>query len=191
MREYLVKIPENVITIYSKKKQIIIFMYKNKVRSLKLKNQIFFLTKSYGTIMKITSKPFFKQSNDQIKKLKILQGTVAALLKQTLVELLFKVYLKIKLVGVGYKFFNEKSLFNKIILIKLGFSHVVYYRAPKSTNFFCFKKNTIMFIYGSSYLNVTQAASSIREFKKPDCYKGKGVLYFDEIITLKEGKKVK
>ena len=48
---------------------------------------------------------------------------------------------------------------------------------------------TRLFIYGSSYQKVTQTASSIRSYKKPEPYKNKGILYEAEKIILKEGKK--
>ena len=49
---------------------------------------------------------------------------------------------------------------------------------------------TKLFIYGNSYRNVTQTAALIRSYKKPEPYKGKGILYETEKIVLKEGKKV-
>jgi large subunit ribosomal protein L6 len=51
-------------------------------------------------------------------------------------------------------------------------------------------KATTIFISGSSNQNVSQTAALIRSYKKPEPYKGKGILYDNEKIVLKEGKKV-
>jgi large subunit ribosomal protein L6 len=47
-----------------------------------------------------------------------------------------------------------------------------------------------LFVSGYSYQWVTQFASVIRSLKKPEVYKGKGILYETEKIILKEGKKI-
>ena len=62
-------------------------------------------------------------------------------------------------------------------------------KTSKKIKIFCLK-TTELFIYGNSYQNVTQTASLIRSYKKPEPYKGKGILYDTEKITLKEGKKI-
>ena len=49
---------------------------------------------------------------------------------------------------------------------------------------------TKLFIYGDSYQNVMQTSSFFRSYKQPDSYKGKGILYNNEKIILKEGKKI-
>ena len=51
-------------------------------------------------------------------------------------------------------------------------------------------KTNKLFIIGNSYQFVTQIAALIRSCKVPEPYKGKGILYATEKITLKEGKKV-
>jgi len=37
---------------------------------------------------------------------------------------------------------------------------------------------------------LTQIASDIRSYKKPEPYKGKGILYYNEKVKLKQGKKI-
>jgi large subunit ribosomal protein L6 len=54
---------------------------------------------------------------------------------------------------------------------------------------FCLKSNKL-FILGNSYLFVTQIAALIKSYKTPEPYKGKGILYATEKISLKEGKKI-
>jgi ribosomal protein L6P/L9E len=48
-----------------------------------------------------------------------------------------------------------------------------------------------MFIFGNtSYNSLTQVTSQIRSCKVPEIYKGKGILYYQEKVILKKGKKV-
>ena len=98
-------------------------------------------------------------------------------------------YKKLKLVGVGYRLIPVESFREQLILLRLGFSHLLYFRIPHNLNFF-YKKRVQLFISGYSYQWVTQFASLIRLLKKPEVYKGKGILYENEKIILKEGKKI-
>ena len=49
----------------------------------------------------------------------------------------------------------------------------------------------VLFLFGDcSYDKLTQTAAQIRSFKRPEPYKGKGILYDQEKILLKKGKKI-
>ena len=72
---------------------------------------------------------------------------------------------------------------------KSSIYYLLYFQVPVKIGVFCFKA-TKLFIYGNSYQNVTKIASLIRSYKKPEPYKGKGILYETEKITLKKGKKI-
>ena len=50
-------------------------------------------------------------------------------------------------------------------------------------------KPTVILIKGCNLQRVNLFAAQIRDFKKPEPYKGKGILYRNEEIRLKEGKK--
>jgi large subunit ribosomal protein L6 len=182
-----IKIPKHISVIYSRKKKIITFLGPLNRKSLKLNIQLFLIkTKN---IVRISTFSFFKISNNEKKKLKLAQGTINALLQQLIVETSASLHQKLKLVGIGYKAYLENNLEKKILLFKLGYSHYIYFKIPSKIKIFCFK-TTNLFIYGDSYINITQIASFIRAYKKPDPYKGKGILYSNEKIKLKKGKKV-
>jgi large subunit ribosomal protein L6 len=106
-----------------------------------------------------------------------------------LIESVALVYQKLKLVGVGYRAFPVENFEGHLLLLKLGYSHPIYFKIPSNLNIFCLKL-TKLFLYGSSHQQVTSAASKIRLNKTPEPYKGKGILYYNENIVLKEGKKV-
>ena len=90
---------------------------------------------------------------------------------------------------MGYRAFDVEHFENKLFSIKLGYSHPIFFKISKKSKIFCLKK-TKLFIYGNFYENITQEAACIRAYKTPEPYKGKGILYETEKITLKEGKKV-
>lgn len=185
--KYTIKIPNDINVIYSSKKKIIVFIGILSKKTLKLNMQLFII-KSKNAI-KVIPLPLFKISSNKQKKIKALQGTTVALIKQLIVETSTILYQKLKLVGVGYRVFDVDNFKNKLLLFKLGYSHFWYFKISNEVKKFCLKM-TKLFIYGNSYQNITQIASLIRSYKKPEPYKGKGILYDTEKITLKEGKKV-
>jgi len=186
-KKYCIKIPDNIKVFYCSKKKIIVFSSDLVKTSLKLKVQLFFSKKD--NIIKVSSLPFGSTSFIEKKNLLKMQGTTCALIKQKLIETTSVLYKKLKLVGVGYRLVTEENFDNQLILLKLGFSHFIYFRITKRFSFFL-KKRTQLFVSGQSYQGLTQLVSNIRMLKVPEPYKGKGILYEDEKIVLKEGKKV-
>ena len=183
----LIRIPKNITILYIKTKKVIIFIGPEKTKLLQIKLKIKFFNK-LNTI-EITDKPLIKISNNQKKTLKAFQGTTLAIIKQLLIEISYALYKKLKFVGVGYRLFKVEKFEAKLLLFKLGYSHSLYFKIPDKLSIFCLKL-TKLYIYGNSYQSVAQIASLIRSCKKPEPYKGKGILYNSEKIKLKEGKKI-
>lgn len=181
------KVPNDIHLVYCGKKKIIILIGIKYRKVLKLNAQLL-VFKSKNAI-KVTPLPFFRVSNHDQKKVNIIQGTSTALIKQLIVEASVMLYRKLKFIGVGYRALELDSFKNKLLLFKLGFSHFLYFRISMLVNVFCLKLIKL-FIYGNSYINVTQTASLIRSYKKPEPYNGKGILYDAEKVALKEGKKI-
>lgn len=120
---------------------------------------------------------------------KKIQGTTVAKIKQILIESTYTLYQKLNLVGVGYRVFAHEQLKNQIYF-KLGYSHLIYFKIPSELNTHC-QKFTKLFLFGNcSFDLLTQTASQIRVCKLPEPYKGKGILYDQEKIVLKKGKKI-
>jgi len=88
------------------------------------------------------------------------------------------------LVGVGYR----ASVQGKQVKLQLGFSHDVIYKIPDGIDIKCPDQTTVI-ISGIDKQQVGQVAAEIREWRKPEPYKGKGVKYSDEYVFRKEGKK--
>lgn len=91
----------------------------------------------------------------------------------------------LELVGVGYR----AHLFKNYLVLKLGYSHLIYVNIPKTIKIICIKPTKI-YIIGSNKEEINLFAKLIKSYKKPEPYKGKGFLYEDEKIELKEGKKL-
>lgn len=185
-KKYAIKIPSNIIIIYCEQKRIIIIHGSAGKRSLKLKTKITILQEN--KLIQVSSSPFSKISNNDKKKIKSIQGTTVALIKQAFIETSAILYQKLRFIGVGYRAFDVENFKNELVFFRLGYSHSIYFKIPNKLKIFSLKF-TNLFIYGNSYKLVTQTASSIRQFKKPEPYKGKGILYDNEKILLKEGKK--
>ncbi len=91
---------------------------------------------------------------------------------------------KLTLVGVGYR---AQAQGNKVNL-SLGFSHPVVHALPEGVTA-ATPTQTEIVIKGVNRQQVGQVAAEIRAYKPPEPYKGKGVRYTGEVVTLKETKK--
>jgi len=91
---------------------------------------------------------------------------------------------KLELVGVGYR----AAVQGKSLNLTLGFSHPVVYAVPEGITIETPIQTEIL-IKGTDRQKVGQTAAEIRGIRPPEPYKGKGVRYADEKISLKEGKK--
>jgi len=186
-KKQIIKIPVNVAVFYCRKKQIIIFKGPTEQKSLQVKINLKISQKKQ--VIEVCNRDLPGLSNNDKKHFKALQGTTASLIKQLLVEASAPIYQKLKLVGVGYRIFPVENFEKDLLMCKLGYSHSVFLKIPKKIDIFCLKL-TKLFLCGSSYQNVTLTAAQIRSNKFPEPYKGKGILYENEKIILKEGKKV-
>ena len=93
---------------------------------------------------------------------------------------------KMTLVGTGYTADASKGNF---LLLNVGFSHPVYVQCPDSITVKTPQATEIV-ISGIDKQLVGQFSARIRQVRKPEPYKGKGIRYSDEIIRKKAGKTV-
>ncbi len=117
------------------------------------------------------------------KKHKSLHGLTRSLLSN-MVEGVTKGYeKKLELVGVGYRA-NKQG---KKLVLNLGFSHPIEWEDPEGITVEV-PSQTEIHVKGINKQLVGNYAAKIRELRKPEPYKGKGVKYAGEIIKRKEGK---
>ena len=111
-------------------------------------------------------------------------GTARALINNMVTGVSEGYQRKLELVGVGYR----AALQGKDLNLTLGFSHPVVFRAPEGITIEV-PVQTEVLVKGADKQRVGEVAAKIRAFRPPEPYKGKGVRYSGEKITLKEAKK--
>lgn len=94
----------------------------------------------------------------------------------------FKKELEIQ--GVGYR----AQMQGKTLKLSLGYSHEVNFEAPEGVTITA-PKQTEVVVEGIDQQLVGQVAANIREWRRPEPYKGKGIRYKGEYVFRKEGKK--
>ncbi|KIC20815.1 50S ribosomal protein L6 [Leisingera sp. ANG-Vp] len=94
----------------------------------------------------------------------------------------FKKELEIQ--GVGYR----AQMQGNTLKLNLGYSHDVDFTAPEGITITAPKQTEIV-VEGIDQQQVGEVAAKIREWRRPEPYKGKGIRYKGEFIFRKEGKK--
>jgi len=96
----------------------------------------------------------------------------------------FKKSLEVR--GVGYRF----TVGGKTLNLSLGYSHPIEFPIPEGITITVDEENkNLMHIEGVDKQLVGETAAQIREHRKPEPYKGKGVRYLGEYVAMKQGKK--
>ena len=122
---------------------------------------------------------------DDTRSAGAMQGLTRSLLAG-MVEGVTKGFKKnLEIVGVGYR---AKIAGNKLDL-SLGFSHPVIYNIPEGITI-AVTDNTKISVEGADKQLVGEVAATIRRYRKPEPYKGKGIRYAGEHIIIKVGKSV-
>ena len=120
---------------------------------------------------------------NDLKKMKSLHGLTRTLVAN-MVTGVTKGYEKVlEINGVGYR--AQKQ--GKKLVLSLGYSHPVEMEDPEGLESVLDGQNKIT-IKGIDKQKVGQYAAEIREKRKPEPYKGKGIKYADEVIRRKVGK---
>lgn len=120
---------------------------------------------------------------DDTKENKSLHGLTRALL-QNMVDGVVNSYTKtLDIIGVGYR----AELKGKNLLLNIGYSHPVYFIPPDGVAIQTPVQTQIV-VTGVDKQLVGLVASKIREIRKPEPYKGKGIKYSEEQIQRKAGK---
>lgn len=121
------------------------------------------------------------------KRHRALHGLYRALLNNLVVGVSQGYTKEMEVVGVGYRVENQGNL----ITLTIGYSHPVMFYVPaeiKVTT--AMEKGTppLIRLEGNDKELLGQVCAKIRSFRKPEPYKGKGIIYKGEIIRRKAGK---
>ena len=135
------------------------------------------------TITNDAGKLSFAPANDS-READAMSGTMRQLVNNMVVGVTKGFEKKLSLVGVGYKAQAVGSKLN----LTVGYSHPVDKEMPAGISV-ATPTPTEILIKGADRQRVGQVAAEIRAIRPPEPYKGKGIRYSDEKITIKETKK--
>ena len=121
---------------------------------------------------------------DESREANAMSGTLRQLVNNMVVGVTKGFEKKLNLVGVGYKAAASGTKLN----LAVGYSHPVNFEMPSGITV-ATPVPTEIIIKGADRQRVGQIAAEIRAVRPPEPYKGNGIRYSDEKITIKETKK--
>lgn len=129
------------------------------------------------------------ESNDTVsaKQMHAFHGLYRALVNNMVVGVSEGYKREMELVGVGYRVSNE----GQIIEFALGYTHPIYMQLPKEISIVTKSernKRPYICLESCNKELLGLVCAKIRSFRKPEPYKGKGILYVGEVIRRKSGK---
>ena len=153
-------------------------------REITVKGPLGTLKRAFGpevTIEKTDDQLVFKAANDEARAM---HGTLRALVAGMVEGVTQGFERKLSLVGVGFRAQAAGDRLN----LSLGFSHPIVHVMPKGVTVTTPAQTEIV-VKGIDKQAVGQVAAEIRAYRPPEPYKGKGVRYVGEQVTIKETKK--
>jgi large subunit ribosomal protein L6 len=160
------------VTVYLEGKQLTVRGPKGELK----------LTKPDSLEVEITSSRIFVKRTAEDKKTKAMHGTFARLLANAIVGVTQGFTKTLEVVGTGYR----AQMQGEKLVLSLGFSHPVVYTPLPGIKLET-KENQII-VSGIDKELVGISAATIKRFRKPDAYKGKGIRFLGEKLKLKPGK---
>ena len=146
------------------------------------------LTRTFQPMMDIKQEgnEIIVERPDDSREAKSYHGLTRTLINNMVIGVTEGYTKKLQLVGVGYR----AALKGKDIELQLGFSHPVHVDCPEGIKFEVPSQTEIV-ISGPDKEQVGTVAARIRDIRKPEPYKGKGIRYEGEHVRRKLGKAAK
>ena len=119
---------------------------------------------------------------DESRQARAQHGLMRALINNMVVGVTQGYERRLEVKGVGFRVSSS----NNELTMSLGLSHEVKYKAPEGVN--VSNEKMVIVVSGIDKQKVGQTAAEIRALKKPEPYKGKGIMYLGEQILRKAGK---
>lgn len=132
--------------------------------------------------VKVQDSVFTVEPKDESKQARSQHGLMRTLVNNMVTGVTKGFEKRLEVKGVGFRVATA----NNVLAMSLGFSHPVQYKAPEGVSIT--NEKMIIVVSGIDKQKVGQVASEIRSLKKPEPYKGKGIMYVDEQILRKAGK---
>lgn len=156
---------------------------KNKINFQNAQGESLSLEIPTGILPLIKEKTLSFTADKKSRRARISWGTTRALSANIIHGLSQGFSKTLEIEGIGYRVEKE----GENLTFKLGFSHPIKFCLPQGVKAEIVK-NTII-LSGIDKFLVGKTAATIRSFRKPEPYKGKGIRYKGEIIRKKAGKK--
>jgi large subunit ribosomal protein L6 len=122
--------------------------------------------------------------SSDLKKHRALHGLTRALINNMVVGVTEGFKRELEIIGVGYR----AEMKGKNLVLYLGYSHSTVFSPPDEVSLSVQPKENKIAVTGTDKQLVGQVASTIRSFRKPEPYKGKGIRYVGEHVRIKAGK---
>jgi len=167
-----INIPENVDVNYSDSEIIV----KGKFGTLQAKIPEMITIQHNEKILKVSV-------NTESRNLRSLHGLYRTLINNMVIGVSEQFQLTLILKGVGYRAVVQ----GKEIILNLGYSHPVKINIPKEISVEVIQNTTIK-LKSCDKEKLGLFASNVRAWRRPEPYKGKGILYKNEQIIRKAGK---
>ena len=119
------------------------------------------------------------------KQDKSLHGLIRSLVNNMIIGVSDGYKKDLEISGVGFK----AQMQGKVLNLQLSYSHPINYEAPEGVTIEVPKPTQIV-VKGIDKAKVGEAAAKIRDFYRPEPYKGKGIRYAGEHVRRKAGKAV-
>ncbi len=161
--------------------------------SVKLENNVLKIKGPKGTLEKpvpngiavtITSDSIAIARKSDEKSVKMLHGMYTSITNNMIKGVSEGFKKELLIVGVGYK----AELKDKSLILNVGFTKPVVILIPPDINIKVEEKQTKLIVTGVDKERVGLYVAKIRAVKPPDVYKGKGIRFVNEVLTLKPGK---
>ncbi len=135
--------------------------------------------------LEISDKEIVVKRRDDSRRARSMHGLMRTLINNMVTGVKDGFTRKLDIVGVGYRADVQGNVLN----LNLGFSHPIKYNLPQGIKAQV-EKQTSIILQGADKQLLGQVAAEIRAFRKPEPYKGKGIIYAGEHIRRKAGKAV-
>ena len=169
-------IPEGVTVTVNENNEVVVKGPKGEISNKFHKDMKFEIEGNNVTVVRPSDSIEHKTFHGTTRALlaNMVKGVAEGFVKQLVIE------------GVGYR----ASIKGNTVVVAAGYSHLVELPIPAGVKVEC-PSQTEVNVSGIDKQVVGQFAAEIREVRKPEPYKGKGIRYKDEVIRRKEGKKAK
>ena len=159
----------------------------NKLLKLKGPKGFLEMKVSNSVDLKINNDNILIENKDNTQKGKANWGTTRALINNMVEGVTNGYVIEQELIGVGYRAKTQ----GQRLELSLGYSHPIIMELPSEVKVTAVSekgKNPLLKLESCDKQLIGQVAGKIRSFRKPEPYKGKGILFKGETIRRKAGK---